>query len=318
MFHVEHGAPGGVPATPGAAWRRVIPGAGPAARLVAPQARAVLLLAVVLLLAGCAGIRSVRLLGPGASGLERVRPGVYVDPAMAAPQRDAFAADLDAGRRRAADFYGGLVSSPTVVACASMACYRRFGGVGRKGVCRNGAILLSPDGLTPVIVAHEWSHAELAARVGQLRTWWRVPQWFDEGIAVLLSRDPEYTEEAWETATDNGANVPALSELESLRGWLRVTGKDGKTKQLSYGTARHEVAAWHRAAGPDGFRQLIANLRNGGDFLESYARAAKPGNRPACSTWNVPAETGPVGARDGSAAQRHIGDAKPPRGPGGR
>ena len=308
MFHVEHGVPGRVPAAPGG---RARAGAGPDARPVAPRASAVFLLAVLLLLPGCAGIRSVRLLGPGVSGLERVRTGVYVDPAMTGLQREAFAADLEAGRRRVAGFYGGLVSSPTVVACASMACYRRFGGVGRKGVCRNGAILLSPDGLTPVIVAHEWSHAELAARVGQLRTWWGVPQWFDEGIAVFLSRDPEYTEEAWRAATDNGANVPALSELESLRGWLRVTGKNGKTKQLSYGTARHEVAGWYAAAGPDGFRELIANLRNGGDFLEIYHRTAKAGGRSGCSTWNIPAGAGLVAARDRSAAQPHIGDATP-------
>ncbi len=112
---------------------------------------------------GCAGIRGVRLYGPGVSGRDCARPGDYVDPAKTPPQRGGFAAALEACRRCAAESYGGLVSSPTVVECASMACYRRFGGLGRKGVFRNGAILLSPEGLTPVIVAHEWPHAELAA-----------------------------------------------------------------------------------------------------------------------------------------------------------
>jgi len=239
----------------------------------------------------------VRLYFPAASGLETVRPGFYADPAMPAPQREALAADVEEGRRRAAEFYGGLVSSPTVVACASMACYRRFGGIGPKAVSRNGALLLSPEGLTPVIVGHEWSHAELAARVGQLRMWRSVPQWFDEGIAVLSSRDPRYKEDSWRAATDNGTNVPPLSALETLRGWLRVTGKDGKTRQLSYGTARHEVAGWYAVAGPEGLRALIEGLRNGDDFRELYERIGKAGARTGCSTWNISAE-GRVGGAE--------------------
>lgn len=295
MFHVEH-VPGRpeflLPArTARCDWA---PGRfrhhGSSSCRVVPCAAGVLVLAALALLSGCAGARSVRLYFPAASGLETVRPGLYADPAMSARQREALAADVEAGRRRAAEFYGGLVSSPTIVACASMACYRRFGGIGRKGVCRNGALLLSPEGLNPVIVAHEWSHAELAARVGQLRVWRSVPQWFDEGIAVLLSRDPIYTEEAWLAATDNGAKAPPLSALETLRGWLRATGKDGKTRQLSYGTARHEVAGWYAAAGPDGLRALIGGLRNGDDFREIYERAGKPGARTGCSTWNISAD----------------------------
>ncbi len=287
MFHVEQIPAGGAPSAPGARGRRAIPlaaprsvreSAGPSGKRHGGRGRAagLLLVGVLLLSPGCAGIRSVRLYFPEASGLERARPGVYVDPAMTAPQREAFAADLETGRQRAAEFYGGLVSSPTVVACASMACYRRFGGVGAKGVFRNGAILFSPKGLTPAIVSHEWSHAELAARIGQLRTWWSVPQWFDDGIAVLLSRDPDYTEEAWLAATDNGAKAPPLSDFETLRGWLRVTGKDGRTKQFSYGTARHTMAGWYAVAGPDGFKALIEAVKNGEDFRKVYERTGTP------------------------------------------
>ncbi len=280
MFHVEHAGPGSN--------RCPVPGAAGALR----RAAGALLLAGLALLPACAGVRSVRLYAPEANGLALVRPGVYLDPVMTPAGRDAFASDLEAGRRRAEAFYGGLVASPKVVACGSATCYRRFGGIGPKAVFRNGTILLSPEGLSPVIVAHELSHAELAARIGGFRTWWRVPQWFDEGIAVLASGDPEYTEEAWRRATDNGVNAPALAALESLRGWLRVTGKDGKAKQLSYGTARHEVDRWYAAAGPAGFRALIGNLRNGGDFRETYDRVERDGAGGGCSTWNSAAGRG--------------------------
>ncbi len=303
MFHVEQSPPHKRPPAPDAAPGCAAPARCGARRPAAGRAGVLLVLVTSILVApGCAGIRSVRLYFPEASGLAAVRPGLYVDPALAGPQREAFAADVEAGRSRAAEFYGGLVSSPTVVGCASMDCYRRFGGIARKGVFRNGALLLSPEGLTPVIVAHEWSHAELAARVGRLRTWSSVPQWFDEGIAVLSSRDPEYTEEAWRAATDNGTRVPPLSGMETLGGWLRVTGKDGKTKQLSYGTARHEVSAWYACAGPDGFRDLVASVRDGGDFHETYERTRKAGAGAGCSTWNISASGGSRGPTAGPGA----------------
>lgn len=299
MFHVEHVAPGAGPLGTG--------------RPVRGRAAGFLLVAILLLLPGCAGVRSVRLFFPVASGLEMARPGLYVDPGMTAPHREAFAADLEAGQQRAAEFYRGLASSPDIVACASLACFRRFGGIG-KGMTGIGGILLSPEGLNPAIVAHEWSHAELAKRIGRLRRWWSVPQWFDEGLAVLVSRDPAYTEEAWRAATENGTKAPPLSDLETLRGWLRVTGKGGKTKQLSYGTAGREVAGWYAVAGPDGLDELIEGLRNGEGFRQIYERTGRASARTGCSTWNSPAGAG--AAREETRWRR--GDAGDPKAAGGQ
>lgn len=257
-------------------------------------------LLVLVLAGGCANLRSVRLYFPEGAGFEAASPRLYVDPALSPAQRTRLLENISAGRERVAAFYGGVTADPTFVACASMDCYRRFGGIGGKGVFYWHAILLSPEGQSPAVISHEWSHAELSARVGKSRTVYAVPQWFDEGVAVLLSGDPEYTGERWLAATDNGTKIPPLRDLETLRGWLRATGEGGVRKQSTYGTARREVERWHAAAGREGFLRLLRAVGDGDDFTCAYERARSEGlpgtPRPAagtrvpgeCSTWNVP------------------------------
>lgn len=54
-------------------------------------------------------------------------------------------------------------------------------------------VRLAPRGLTPTILTHELTHAEIHARLGiggQVAR--RLPRWMDEGIAVIVSDDPRY------------------------------------------------------------------------------------------------------------------------------
>lgn len=243
-----------------------------------PRGLAAGILAFALLSTGCASARSVRLFSPAASGMERLAPGIYADPGLSEAQRAELFEAVALGRERAGKFYGGLITSPTITACATMDCYRYFGGLGSKGTSRWWVIVLAPRGRTAAVVAHEWSHSELAQRVGKTRTLFGVPQWFDEGVAVLISEDPDYSEEKWRAATDNGARRLPLQELESQRAWLRAARAD---HQLTYGAAGREVARWYANVGREGFERLIEALRRGEDFPEAYRR--------------VEAETGRVG-----------------------
>lgn len=243
MFHVEQSS----------CWRGVTAG----------------MLAFALLSSGCASMKSVRLYFPRDSGMVAVGQGIYADPALSETQRAELLEAVALGRERAGKFYGGLATSPTITACATMDCYRYFGGIGAKGTSRWWAIVLAPRGRTADVVAHEWSHSELAHRVGKTRMPFLVPQWFDEGIAVMISEDPDYSEEKWRAATDNGARRLRLADLWSQRAWLRAARVD---RQLTYGAAGREVARWYAAVGREGFERLIEALRRGEDFQEAYRR----------------------------------------------
>lgn len=113
-----------------------------------------------------------------------------------------------AAENRVAAFYQGRNSSPTMLACLTVACYQHIGGGGEKGVgVLNRAVMLSPDGVNTVIAAHEMSHVELHERLGARG---HVPQWFDEGLAVVVSNDPRYL--APDTA---GGSAPTVAQPRS-------------------------------------------------------------------------------------------------------
>lgn len=122
------------------------------------------------------------------------------------------------------------MSSPKVLACVTDACYRRIGGGGERGVAvMNQAVMLSPRGIDPVIASHEMSHVELHARGG------KVPQWFDEGLAVVVSDDRRYLA-APDPADPSGLTAKGARDRclvrtaeplpDRLDGWLRAASAD--------------------------------------------------------------------------------------------
>lgn len=246
-------------------------------------------LAATILLPGCAGLgpgRTVKAQGrlnhqhdkipdsrvflQAEVGLVEIEPHVFSDREIGPAYASHLLNLVDKARVRATFFYGELVSTPDILFCSSMECYRKFGGVG-LGYTRGNTILISPYGSRAAIVSHELSHVELATRVGGLpEVMDQVPQWFDEGMAVMVSMAHEFSDEAWEEACRKGDGSPRLSELESMASWTRVTGVNGANMQLSYGTAKQEVARWYDAVGRRGLEQLIQALKAKQNFHLAY------------------------------------------------
>ncbi|OZM81856.1 hypothetical protein [Pseudonocardia sp. MH-G8] len=128
---------------------------------------------------------------------------------------------VDEGTQRVAEFFGDLRGGPAFLACLTDACYARIGGGGERGIAvLNRAVMLSPRGIDPVIAAHELTHVELHARLGSAT----VPQWFDEGLAVLVSDDARYLQPA---GTGDRCRVEPAGPLpETLGDWLHAAGAD--------------------------------------------------------------------------------------------
>ena len=222
-----------------------------------------LTIALVFCMSGCSTVRSTKLLVPSWFGFSEISEGVYVDDQMSPAQRQEFLKTLSLSKERVSAFFGSIEASSKVFACSTEECFVSHGGVTAKGKAYGDSmLLLSPRGLDAVIASHELTHIELHGRVGAFRSWRAIPSWFDEGLAVLVSEDPRYTEDAWLKATDNGCNAPKLENIGEMLGkgdWL-----------LSYGTARREVGAWYLHAGRAGLERLIAEVKNGSDFNSAF------------------------------------------------
>ncbi|WP_173529338.1 hypothetical protein [Nonomuraea antri] len=191
---------------------------------------------------------------PGCYGMTRLRPGLYIEPGLPAAREREIAAVVDAAERRVAAFYGGRRSTPDVLACASAVCYRRIGGGGERGVAvLNRAVMLSPSGIDVAIAAHEMSHVELHTRLGSAAG--RVPQWFDEGLAVVVADDSRYLKP--ETAGDRCLVSTDEALPRTLDEWLRAARADRNT----YAKAACRVSRWLAAnGGPRAVLDLPDNL----------------------------------------------------------
>ncbi|MFG1615776.1 hypothetical protein ACGFI3_23695 [Nonomuraea wenchangensis] len=211
---------------------------------------------------------------PGCYGLERLRPGVYAEPGLSQAQRRHVTDVVEQARQRVGAFYGGRESSPGVLVCLTDACYRRIGGGGERGIAvLNRAVMLSPRGADPVIASHELSHVELHVRLGGRAE--QVPQWFDEGLAVLVSGDPRHL--APETAGDRCLVDSRHALPETLTGWLEMAGTDPQ----AYAKAACQVSRWVQAnGGRDAVRKLIERLAAGDDFAQ-IVTAAPSGDHAA-------------------------------------
>lgn len=228
------------------------------------------LCAVALLLSrGAAG---ASLEAPEGAGMRHVGNNVYVDPKMSGDKANALLRLVDLAQKRVGIFYGELRARPKIVFCATSDCYREFGAVG-LGYTDGSNLVISPNGQRVAILAHELAHVEFSARVGGFaKVMKQVPQWFDEGQAVMVSMAEEFSDDAWRKATDGGKNAPQLYSLVSMADWVRQTGAEGEHMQLTYGTAKQEVSRWFSRSGPSGFQALLTALSNNESFAAAYSR----------------------------------------------
>ncbi len=248
---------------------------------------------VCILLSGCSDLAGAKLLLPEQFGLTQVEENLYIEEGASEASRSALRSAVKDAEAAVQSAYGTITSSPVVNACISEACYEKFGGMGSKAKIYGNYILLSPRGLDWHFLAHEWSHDELRHRLSWV-AWYRLPQWFDEGVAVAVSEEPGHSEEHWEYMVNSNIPRPNRTQLMSfntLRKWLDAVEEFGETQNIErkakgeteihpvYTAAGHEVRSW---LGEDKTKLLLAlieELNDGESFEQAYSTPSHTDNR---------------------------------------
>jgi hypothetical protein len=224
------------------------------------------------LLGGCTTLKQkqARLLDATAFGMEQIAPRVYVSKEVSDDQRKQLLGSILKARDRVTTFYGGLDSDPTFYGCATLACIEFFGGTGDGYAVKMTGILLWPKSFIPDAIAHEWSHVELFARLGNAGMK-QIPGWFNEGLAVVVSELPRHSEAVYQEAVSSGYATPTMRDLQK-RDWIPLFKQYENPKGLNiiYSTVGHEVRVWHQRVGQTGLLNLIAALQSGNKFADVY------------------------------------------------
>ncbi|WP_080057318.1 hypothetical protein [Spirosoma aerolatum] len=218
---------------------------------------------------------------------------VYISRTATQRQQTKFRQQVIQARSRIQRFWGSQQGRAILIYCPTQADYEQYCAGGEGAGCSIGTpwgsayLILGPDGNDVDVIAHELCHDELFARLG----WWQVkrqiPQWFNEGLALMVDYRYSYPS-VWErtdrpendfSASDNPSVRPyphhpmlKLSELETTRDFF---GTDYMHTMLAYQTAAEEVARWLSRVGHRNVLVLTNAITDGEPFKDAYQRIEK-------------------------------------------
>ena len=198
---------------------------------------------------------------------------VFIEPAVAKNLWPGIVNGIQTALEMDRKVYGTLqAAQPDVLVCQSGACADYFAGPRRRNVTlypntyagqyvapRMTVVLTSPTWTqNPYVLAHEFSHVEVATRIGGKH----VPAWFDEGLATYIASEPICT-------NVTGKGIDDLRKLDLETDWVAYTGPEDVFFK-TYCQARAEVAAWIGKRGNAGVVQLLDAVRQGQSFAGQY------------------------------------------------
>lgn len=246
-----------------------------------------ILLSLLVFLPGCSTVQGAKLYMPETFGLFPITPNIYVESGTDEPTQARLREAMEKAESAIRSTYGDVKAHPVVHACHTEKCLESFGGKGTFAKVYGNRILLSPRGLSWHFIAHEWSHAEMWARL-TLPAWKRLPQWFDDGVAVVISEAPEHSEQHWQFLVASNIARPTPEELHTLKlldQWLNAVRRYSDNKNAErrargeteihavYAAAGHDLRPWLAAAGTPGLLAFIDKLNDGESFESAYQTA---------------------------------------------
>ncbi len=181
-----------------------------------------------------------------------------------------------------------LAGKAGIIFCTDPETFNRYCGRAAESSagCSLGApwgeswLILGPDGNNVDVIAHERCHDELLGRLG----WWTVrqeiPQWFNEGLALMVdyrfspatrNHRERYSRlhDEWLFRGQSGQESVDLQELGTMQDFFSGSPYHVLMAYLASAT---EVARWLAVSGPDGLTTLITKLEAGESFGAAYAR----------------------------------------------
>lgn len=204
---------------------------------------------------------------PWCYGLTAAAPGVFLERNATDAEQAQFLESLAAAELALGFYPKRETEKPVILGCVSTSCDRRLGGKGAKARAYGATFIhVSPDGGNATILAHELAHIELHGRIGpKALPSGRLPAWFDEGLAVIISRDARYLK-----IDADGELTCAATEIGdlplTLSDWRREAGEK---RRPIYAMAACRVLNWlEKQGGSPAVERLAETLRQGGRFSE--------------------------------------------------
>jgi hypothetical protein len=207
--------------------------------------------------------------------------GVYISKGASTKEIDLLSNLLTTSGQRLAGFWGDRQSKPAIIFCHSDELYRKYGSTSGSpanyfGTPLGTYVVISAQGLNVDVISHEMCHAELTHRVGWLTMAREIPQWFNEGIALMvdyrypgngMDNSHKHYLERWQQSSLQGQILVSLQDLETVESFYRG---DAFLINLAYLRSGLEVSGWLERVEQKGLLQLMQALQEGVPFEQAY------------------------------------------------
>lgn len=191
---------------------------------------------------------------------------IYAHPQTPQSKIDSLQMLIEEASVRVTVFWGQKISNPKFIFCESEEDYLKYSGsylAPAVAHLKLGAhIVLAKDGLDLDVIAHEISHAELYERTGFYKKLFRIPTWFDEGLAMQVDHREYYSYNNLLLLSDSLKNIP---DIKAINYQFQAGGRE--QVMLNYMAAKHELSNWYSKEKLDKF---IAAIKSGKSFEEAY------------------------------------------------
>lgn len=206
---------------------------------------------------------------PSCFGFERIASDTYVQQGMPLEEQTLAKNVLASSENRIREFYGDIERYPRVLICATQECIGRLGG----GAAASGSVgafvlLLGPKGINVIEISHELSLIEVSGRIGLYHSIMdTVPAWYEEGVAVLVSDDPEFIAPVRANVDRCLADPSGILPVDMTK-WL----DEADEYPFIYAQAACRVDQWMLArGGSSAVSRLLARVARGESFTRAYA-----------------------------------------------
>ena len=211
---------------------------------------------------------------------------IYFSPEIKRAHDKKLESIIKRSEARVDSFFNGKKSDPVIIICSNPQQYEKYCSSTEGAGCSlgtpwvNSFVILNAQGMNVDVISHEMSHTELLTRLG----WWtiarEVPQWFNEGVALMLDRRFvnnadirgryfDYLDE-WLYYTGGGQEILELRDIKSIKGFFNTSQKK---VMLAYMSSGLEVSYWLILSEQQGVQRLITYMQQGMTFEEAYRKA---------------------------------------------
>ncbi len=216
----------------------------------------------------------IRILAPSFFGLQRITQSIYVEPSMTIGQKWKAYKRVSQAENALKEFFGDRLSSPTIIACQTVFCHKRFGG---KDTKTSVPLTDGSDSIIRIVnsdiddrynIRYKLAKRELFVRLEQNKNTAPIPIWFKEGLATYLSGNPRFGKVAWYQYLRQSPNAKDIQAIITAQNWKSANKASFPVKML----ARQEFARWFDETGKSGLLKLIEELNVGRPFKKAFAK----------------------------------------------